>query len=60
MNAFCDAGISRKFAEAVWSPYTSNGVDLHEIAFLEEQRAFVRNLDNERTSEVPIGINDKK
>lgn len=53
VSEFSDAGMSRKFAEAVWKRYNAGNVDLHEVPSLEEQYTFVQNVSAESTSELP-------
>lgn len=42
---FCDASMSRGFAEAVCAHFKADGIDLKEIPLLAEQRAFVQKFE---------------
>lgn len=59
-SEFCDAGISREFPEAVQARYKVDSTDLKEIPSLAKQRAFVRNFDTGRTSDVAKEIDDEE
>lgn len=59
VKEFCNAGISREFAEAaVCARYKANGTDLTETLSLAEQRTIVRNLDTARPIDVLEGVDD--
>lgn len=57
-DKFSDAGMSPEFAKAVWLCYKAGGTDLSEILSLAEQRAFLRNLDTRRPSDVLKEVDD--
>lgn len=54
-----DGGMSREFAKVVRARHKADDTELKDISFLAKQRAFVRNMRNERTSDVPEGMVDK-
>lgn len=56
VEEFHDVGMSRVLTEAVWARYKADGTDLKYITSLVERRAFVQNMDNERTSDATEGI----
>lgn len=60
VEEFCDAGMSREFAKAIRARYKVDGIELKDIPSLAEQRAYVRNLDARRTSDVSEGIDDEE
>lgn len=57
---FHDACMKRKVAEAMWNRNKAECIDLDEISSLKEQRALLRNLDTEGTSEVSEGMDVRK
>lgn len=59
VEEFCDAGMSREYAEAGWAHYRADGTDMRDIKSMAEQRAFARNLDTEPASNVPEGLDEK-
>lgn len=60
MEAFRDAGTSREFAEAVCTHYKADDTDLKEIPSPAQQRAFVQNLDTNRTEDVFKRLDDEE
>lgn len=58
VKEFCDACMSSEFAQLVMACYSADGIDSETILSLEEQCLFARNLDNDRTSNVPKSIDD--
>lgn len=59
VDEFRDVGMSRVYTEAKWACYKTDGTTLREILSLAEQHVFVHNLDNDPTSSVSEGIEDK-
>lgn len=58
VEEFRSVCMNREFVQAVCARYNADGTDLKEILSLAEERAFVRNLDFERTSDVPKEIDE--
>lgn len=52
--------MSREFAKMMPSRYKADGINFNEVLPLKEQRAFVQNLNTERTRHVSEGMDDEE